>query len=159
MPAVTVITVSDRASRGEYRDLSGPAIVELIKESFPNAKVTLLLVPDDKSAIREAILENIGKNYIITTGGTGISPRDVTPEVTEEICEKALPGISEMLRAESYKETRFAVFSRGFCGIRGKTIIVNFPGSVKAATSCTKLLLPLMEHGIKMLQGEKHPPF
>jgi molybdopterin adenylyltransferase len=156
MLEVAVITVSDRAFKGEYQDLSGPTIVEMISESPLETNVTLTIVPDDKSQIRTAILQNIGKHYIITTGGTGISPRDVTPDVTEELCDKALPGIAEMLRFESYKETKNAVFSRGYCGIRENTIIVNFPGSVKAVTLCAELLLPLMEHGIKMLQGAKH---
>jgi len=156
MLEIAVITISDRASRGEYEDLSGPKIVEFIKAGPVEANVTVSIVPDEKEEIRAALLENIGKDYIFTTGGTGISPRDVTPEVTEEICEKALPGISEMLRAESYNETPFAVFSRGYAGMKGNTIIVNFPGSVKAVTLCTKLLLPLLEHGKKMLAGGKH---
>lgn len=156
MLEVAVITVSDRAFKGEYHDHSGPTIVEMINESPLEANVSLTIVPDDKAQIKTAIMHNLGKNYIFTTGGTGISPRDITPEVTQEICEKELPGISEMLRNESYKETPFAVFSRGYCGIRGRTIIVNFPGSVKAVTICTKLMLPIMEHGIHMLQGGKH---
>lgn len=156
MLEVAVITVSDRAFRGEYQDLSGPIIVEMISESSVDANVFLTIVPDNKIQIRKAIQDNLGKDYIFTTGGTGISPRDVTPEITKEICDKALPGISEMLRFESYKQTKNAVFSRGYSGIRDKTIIVNFPGSVKAVTLCTQLMLPLMEHGIKMLNGGKH---
>ncbi len=156
MLEVAVITISDRAFRGDYQDLSGPTIVELINDSDMQANVSLTIVPDEDVQIRKAIQQNLGKDYIITTGGTGISPRDITPEITEQICEKALPGISEMLRAESYKETRNAVFSRGYSGFRGNTIIINFPGSVKAVTTCTKLILPLMEHGIKMLHGGKH---
>jgi len=130
--------------------------VDLISQSTLQANVSLTIVPDNEAQIRTAVLQNIGKDYIITTGGTGISPRDITPEVTETICEKSIPGIAEMLRLHSYKETPYAVFSRGYCGLRGQTIIVNFPGSVKAVTLCTGLLLPLMEHGIKMLHGGKH---
>lgn len=156
MLEVAVITVSDRAFRGEYQDISGPTIVDIITESEVPANVSLTIVPDDKAQIRTTILQNIGQDYIITTGGTGISPRDVTPEVTQEICDKALPGIAEMLRFESYKQTKNAVFSRGFCGIRDDTIIINFPGSVEAVTLCTQLILPLMQHGKKMLHGEKH---
>ena len=96
MLEVTVITVSDRAFRGEYQDLSGPTIVELINESKLEANVSLVIVPDDEMQIKKAIQDNLGKDYILTTGGTGISPRDVTPEVTKEICEKELPGIAEM---------------------------------------------------------------
>ncbi len=156
MLEIAVITVSDRASRGEYEDLSGSKIIELIKQSGLETNISPCVVPDEKDEIKRALLENVGKDYIITTGGTGISPRDITPDVTEEICEKSIPGISEMLRAESLKETKFAVFSRGYCGILKNTIIVNFPGSVKAVTLCTNLMIPLLEHGIKMMYGGKH---
>jgi molybdenum cofactor synthesis domain-containing protein len=156
MLEVAVITVSDRAFRGEYQDISGPTIVDIITESSIDANVSLTIVPDDKAQIRTAILQNIGKDYIITTGGTGISSRDITPDVTQEICDKAVPGVAELLRLESYKQTRNAVFSRGYCGIRDNTIIINFPGSVQAVTLCTQLILPIMEHGKKMLHGGKH---
>ena len=156
MLKIAVITVSDRAFKGEYQDLSGPKIKELLAAADIETQVSLTIVPDEKDLLKQAIEDHIGKDYIFTTGGTGISPRDITPEVTEEICEKELPGVSEMLRSESYKETKNAVWSRGFCGIKENTIIVNFPGSVKAVTLCTRLMLPLLEHGIKMLQGGKH---
>ncbi|UCH94975.1 MAG: MogA/MoaB family molybdenum cofactor biosynthesis protein [Candidatus Aminicenantes bacterium] len=156
MLEVAVITVSDRAFRGEYQDVSGPTIVDIITESSIDANVSLTIVPDDGAQIKTAILQNIGRDYIITTGGTGISSRDVTPDVTEELCDRALPGVAEMLRYESYKQTKNAVFSRGYCGIREKTIIINFPGSVEAVTLCTQLILPIMEHGKKMLHGGKH---
>jgi molybdopterin adenylyltransferase len=153
---VSVITISDRAADGDYEDLSGPVIQELLKKSGLAVSVSRNLVSDDTGAIRDVILAYCDRDYIITTGGTGIGPRDVTPEVTEELCDYALPGISEYLRHESLKETPYAVFSRGYCGVRGKTIIVNVPGSVKAASLCTRLLIPLMEHGKKMLSGEGH---
>jgi molybdopterin adenylyltransferase len=156
MLEIAVITVSDRAFRGEYRDISGPTIVDLMTESSLEAKISLTIVPDDKDQIKTALLQNTGKDYIITTGGTGISPRDVTPDVTEEICDRALPGLAEMLRFESYRQTQNAVFSRGYCGIRENTIIINFPGSVAAVTLCTRLILPLLEHGKKMVHGGKH---
>ena len=156
MLEVTVITVSDRAFKGEYEDLSGPEIRDILQKSELNINVVLTVVPDEKEAICQAIIENLGKDYIFTNGGTGISPRDITPEVTEEICEKELPGISEYLRRESFKETRNAVLSRGYSGVKGKTIIVNFPGSVKAVSLCTRLLIPVLEHGVKMIKGEKH---
>lgn len=156
MLEIAVITVSDRAFRGEYEDLSGPKIKEIIEKSETKAQLSLTVVPDEREAIQKAIGEKIGADYIITTGGTGISSRDITPDITREICELELPGISELLRRESYKETPFAVFSRGFSGLREKTIIVNFPGSVKAVTLCTKLLLPILEHGIHMIEGGKH---
>jgi molybdenum cofactor synthesis domain-containing protein len=153
---IAVITVSDRAFKGEYEDFSGPKIKEILLAGEVEAHITLTIVPDEKDQLKQAIASHIGKDYIFTTGGTGISPRDITPEVTEEICEKELPGIAEMLRWESYKETKNAVLSRGFSGIKENTIIVNFPGSVKAVTLCTKLMLPILTHGVKMLCGGKH---
>ena len=156
MLEVAVITISDRAFSGEYEDLSGPKIKEIIEASALQAKVRMKIVPDDKEAVRQALLDNLDQDYIFTTGGTGLSPRDITPEVTEEICDKEIPGISEMLRRESYKETKNAVLSRGYSGLKGKTIIVNFPGSVKAASLCTRLMLPIMEHGRKMVHGGRH---
>lgn len=156
MLAVAVITVSDRAYRGEYEDLSGPKIKEIIEESIPKTDVNLVIVPDEKEEIQKAIIDNLDKDYIFTTGGTGLSPRDITPEVTRTICEKEIAGISEFLRRESYRETKYAVLSRGFSGMKGKTIIVNFPGSVKAVTLCARLMLPIMEHGKEMVRGGKH---
>lgn len=156
MLEIAVITVSDRAFSGEYEDLSGPKIKEIIVNSITETKASITVVPDERELIKKAIEDNIGKDYIFTTGGTGISSRDITPDVTRSICDRELPGISEMLRLESYKETKNAVLSRGYSGIKGKTIIVNFPGSVKAVTLCTKLMLPVMEHAIKMLHNGKH---
>jgi molybdopterin adenylyltransferase len=158
MLKIAVITVSDRAYRGEYEDLSGPKIKEIIEESPLKAALSLTVVPDEAAAIKQALEEKIAgdADYIFTTGGTGISPRDITPEVTAGVCDRELPGISELLRRESYRETPFAVLSRGFCGLKDRTIIVNFPGSVKAVTLCTRLLLPILEHGVKMIRGGKH---
>ncbi len=156
MLEIAVITISDRAFRGEYQDMSGPAIVEIISESDTEANVTLTIVPDDEIQIEKALRDHLGKDFIFTSGGTGISPKDLTPDITRTICEKELPGVAEMLRRESYKETKFAVLSRGYAGMRGNTIIVNFPGSVKAAHLCANLMLPLLEHAVKMLKGGKH---
>ena len=156
MLKIAVITASDRAYNGEYPDRSGPKIKEIIEKSGIEVNVNLTIVPDEKDLLKKEIEWNLDKDYIITTGGTGISKRDITPEVTKSVCEMELPGIAEMLRSESYKETRFAVFSRGIAGIKKNTIIINFPGSVKAVTLCTKLILPLLEHGISMMNDGKH---
>ncbi len=155
---IAVITISDRAFRGEYDDLSGPKIKEIINGSELVADVSVQVVPDEADMIRDALLDKVseGFDYVFTTGGTGISPRDVTPEVTAGICDRELPGIAEVLRLESYKETPFAMFSRGYSGVKGQTIIVNFPGSVKAVTLCVRLMLPVVAHGVKMLRGEGH---
>ena len=156
MLAIAVITISDRAFRGEYEDLSGPKIKEVIDDSDLQARVVISVVPDEPEPITEAIQNNLDKDFILTTGGTGISDRDITPEVTAKICERELPGIAEMLRSESYKQTPNALLSRGYSGMRGNTIIVNFPGSVKAVTLCTQLLLKVMEHAVHMIKGKKH---
>lgn len=153
---VTVITISDRASKGIYEDLSGPAMEKIIKESIADAEISRIIVPDEKDEILKALQEAASSDFILTTGGTGLSKRDITPEVCEQYCDRSLPGISEMLRSESYKETPNAMLSRGYAGIKGKTVIVNFPGSVKAVTLCTKILLPVMDHAIKMINNEGH---
>lgn len=156
---IAVITVSDRAYRGEYEDLSGPKIKEIIEGSPIEAAVSLTVVPDEADLIRQALEEKIagGADYIFTTGGTGISPRDITPDVTARVCRRELPGISELLRRESYGETPFAALSRGYSGVKETTIIVNFPGSVKAVSLCTRLLLPILRHGAEMVRGGGHP--
>ena len=153
---VSVITISDRAFRGEYEDLSGPEIQSLVSERFPDAEVSREIVEDEAESIVSAFQRHSEADYILTTGGTGISPRDLTPETTRSYCDRALPGISETLRAQSLRETPFAMLSRGFAGVKGRTIVVNFPGSVKAARLCTRVLLPIMEHGIEMLRGRDH---
>ena len=153
---VTVITISDRASSGEYADISGPKIEEIISEHIDDLEISREIVPDEFDEIKSAILSANSSDFIITTGGTGISPRDITPDVTKLLCDKELPGIAEILRSESYKETPHAMISRGYAGIMNKSIIVNFPGSVKAVTLCTKLLIPVMIHAPKMLIGESH---
>ncbi len=153
---VTVITISDRAFNGIYEDLSGKEIISILKDYDKNIEIKYVLVPDEKDMIFNALKENTDSNYIFTTGGTGLSKRDVTPEVTQNFCEKELPGIAETLRFESLKETKNAMLSRGYAGVKGKTIIVNFPGSVKAVRLCTKVLLPILKHGIMMINGESH---
>jgi molybdopterin adenylyltransferase len=153
---VTVITISDRASQGIYEDLSGPAIEKIIKESIADAEVSRIIIPDEKEDILKALKEADSSDFILTTGGTGISARDVTPEICEEYCDRKLPGIAEILRSESYKETPNAMLSRGYAGIKDKTVIVNFPGSVKAVTLCTRIFLPAMAHAIKMIDNEGH---
>ncbi len=156
MLIISIITLSDRAFNGIYEDLSGPKIKEIILENKIDCKISNIIIPDEVEDLKKELQKSLDSDYIITTGGTGISPRDITPEVTRSFCDFELPGISEMLRYESLKETQHAVFSRGFSGVRGKTIIINFPGSVKAVTLCTKLIVPILEHGKKMIEGKGH---
>lgn len=151
-----LITISDRASKGIYEDLSGPEIESILSEKVPSCKIERIIVPDEVEDILKALQSFAGYDFILTTGGTGIGPRDVTPDVTEEYCDKELPGISETLRAESLKETNSAMLSRGYSGMKDNTIIVNFPGSVKAVRLCTKVIAPVMVHAVKMIVGEGH---
>ncbi len=154
---VAVITVSDRASRGEYADLSGPEIEKELKARLPEAVVSRAVVPDEPSQILSALQDAAGSDFILTTGGTGVSPRDVTPEVTARFCDKEIPGIAEALRSASLVEAPAAMLSRGYAGMRGTCIVVNFPGSMKAVRLCMKVLGPVMEHAVRMLRGEGHP--
>ncbi len=153
---VCVVTVSDRASKGEYEDKSGPAIEQLILETYPDCRIVRELIPDEIKVIGAALERNTSSDFILTTGGTGLSERDITPEATELFCDKRLPGIEESLRAASLKETSSAMLSRGYAGVRDATIVINFPGSVRAVTLCTKVVVPIMGHAIKMLRGEGH---
>ena len=157
---VAVITISDRASRGEYEDLSGPAIEAEVRALHPEAAITRAVVPDEPEAILAALRAHERVDFILTTGGTGLSPRDVTPEATRRFCEKEIPGIAEALRAHSYAETPAAMLSRGTAGLRGRTVVVNFPGSPKAVRSCMKILGPVMGHALRMVRAEGHeaPP-
>lgn len=151
-----VITISDRASKGIYEDLSGPEIENILGEIVPSCKIERTIVPDEADDILKALKLFEGFDFILTTGGTGIGPRDITPNVTEEYCDRELPGISETLRAESLKETNSAMLSRGYSGMKDNTIIVNFPGSVKAVRLCTRVVAPVMVHAVKMILGEGH---
>jgi molybdopterin adenylyltransferase len=155
MLAIAVITISDRAFKKEYEDLSGPAVRDIFLAGVP-CEVSLTVVPDEKDAIKRAIFLNAGKDYVVTTGGTGLSARDVTPEATREACDRDVPGISEWLRRESMRETPNAVLSRGYCGQMGNTIVINLPGSVRGASFCARLLVPILEHGKSMVTGERH---
>lgn len=153
---VHVITVSDRASSGVYEDLSGPEIVRIVREKFPEAGIDRTLVPDEKDRIKAAILRIEDADWIITTGGTGPSPRDVTPEATQECIDREMPGIAEALRRKSWEETPYSVFSRGIAGQRGSAFVVNLPGSIKGARSGAELLTLFMKHGTAMAAGRGH---
>jgi len=153
---IAVITVSDRASRGEYRDESGPEIARLCSESWPQAEIVREVVPDGIDSVLGALERHADADWIITTGGTGPSPRDLTPEASAQFCERELPGLSEFFRIRSLEQTPNAVFSRGYCGMKGTTYVVNFPGSVKAASFHAALLCPLLGHGMDMALGRGH---
>lgn len=153
---VAVVTVSDRASRGEYEDRSGPAMLAILSEAVPGIQLEHCIVPDEAAEILAALRRHADCDWIFTTGGTGPAPRDVTPEATRQFIDREMPGLAEYLRLESLKETSHAVFSRGIAGMNGSCYVVNAPGSVKAASLCARLFAPLLEHGRAMAIGGGH---
>ncbi len=153
---IAVITVSDRAARGAYADRSGPAIEDTLREIVPDAEISREIVADERGEIRAALMRHPEADWIITSGGTGPAPRDVTPEATRDWCDRELPGLAELLRARSLAETPNAVFSRGVAGMRGRQFAVNFPGSEKAARLCARVVAPLLAHGVEMAAGRGH---
>lgn len=150
-----IITISDKGSLGEREDKSGPALKKILEKSY-EVKDTII-IPDEADIIASTIKEQVDKyavDLIITTGGTGVGKRDVTPEATRMVIEKELPGFSEIMRAESYKITPHGIISRGVCGIRGESIIINLPGSPKAATECLMFILAALPHALSKLKGD-----
>lgn len=153
---IAVITVSDRASAGVYEDRSGPAIERLLRAALPEAEIEREIVPDGLESVLAALARHPGADWILTTGGTGPSPRDLSPEASAAYCDREMPGIADWLRLRSLEETPNAIFSRGYAGMRGAQFVVNFPGSERAASFCASLLAPLLEHGARMARGEGH---
>ncbi len=151
-----VITVSDRSARGEREDVSGPLLRKYLGEKDADL-AAYRVVPDERSAITATLIElsdRDGVDLILTTGGTGPASRDVTPEATLEALDREMPGLAEMLRYEGTKHTPFAVLSRGRAGIRGRTLIVNLPGSPKAVEECWAILAPLLPVAVALIRGE-----
>ena len=150
-----VITVSDRSSAGLREDLGGPLVASLLEEGGFSV-VHRAIVPDEQAQIEAELIhsaDDLDIALIVTTGGTGFSPRDITPEATEAVCTRMTPGIPEAMRAESMKITPRGMLSRATAGIRGGSLIVNLPGSPKAAKENLLAVLPSLSHGLQMLRG------
>ena len=151
-----IITVSDRGSRGEREDLSGKVLEEML-EAQGFAVVERELVPDELDEVADALVrfaDQLRVDLVLTTGGTGLSPRDVTPEATLRVIEKEVPGMAEAMRAASLPKTPHAMLSRAVCGIRGGTLIVNLPGSPRGARENLEVILPALPHGLSKLRGD-----
>jgi molybdenum cofactor synthesis domain-containing protein len=152
-----ILTVSDRGSRGERVDLSGPEISRIV-EAAGMEIVERRIVPDEKEAIRRTLLEWCDQrevDLLLTTGGTGVSPRDVTPDATREVIEREIPGMAEAMRRQSSTLTPHAMISRAVAGIRGRTLIVNLPGSPKGARENLLVLMDALPHAIEKIRGDE----
>jgi molybdopterin adenylyltransferase len=151
-----ILTLSDRSARGERGDASGPALADLIRtQNWSVAKQAIL--PDDESAIRATLIEwadSSEVDIILTTGGTGFAPRDITPEATRAVIERDAPGLAETMRIESLKKTPHAMLSRAVSGIRGHVLIVNLPGSPKGALENLQTILPVLPHAVQLLTDD-----
>lgn len=156
MIRVGILTISDKGSRGEREDLSGEVIKEIVKKI--NGEVEYYqIIPDEKDIIQEELLKAVDKlhlDLILTTGGTGLAKRDVTPDATLEVIEKEVPGISEIIRSESFKKTNRAILSRGVAGVRKESLIINLPGSPKGVRESLEIILDALPHGIEILKGQ-----
>jgi molybdenum cofactor synthesis domain-containing protein len=153
-----VLTVSDSSFRGEREDLGGPAVAAALeKKNF--RIIAREIVPDEESAIREALVRLSGQaRFVVTTGGTGVALRDVTPEATRAVCPRLLEGVAERMRSAGARTTRFAALSRAVCGVRGQTVILNLPGKPSGAVESLESVLDLIPHALELLSGHtKHP--
>jgi molybdenum cofactor synthesis domain-containing protein len=151
--SAAVITVSDSCASGERSDQSGPAVADFLrKKNF--SIIGNEIVPDEEQSIQQAILLWVKEaRLVVTTGGTGIAKRDVTPEATRSVCDRVLEGVAEWMRSEGAKKTPFAMLSRGICGVHGSTLILNLPGSPTGAVESLAAVVELLPHALQLLSG------
>lgn len=158
-----VLTISDRAASGIYEDLGGPAVAASLTAHLATEIVATAVVPDDRAAISAQLrswTDGGDVDLVLTTGGTGVAPRDVTPEATLDVIERRVPGLAEAMRAASIEITPYAMLSRGIAGIRGSTLIINLPGNPKAIAENLDVVAPVLTHAVDLLRdapaGQDH---
>ncbi len=157
---LAVLTISDRCSDGLMTDTAGPAVASLLKDQWPLAEIPTRLLRDDEDAIAAALeeLSAQGAALIVTVGGTGLGPRDRTPEATRRVIDREAPGLAEAMRAKGAEQNQYAWLSRGVVGLRGSTLIVNLPGSRRGAEESWTTIAPLVRHGLDVARGgQTHP--
>jgi molybdopterin adenylyltransferase len=150
-----VVTVSDKGHAGERKDASGPLLADLLRKIGAEV-MRQVIVPDEQAEIERVLLEmtdGLQLDLVVTTGGSGLTPRDVTPEATLAVIEREAQGLAEVLRSEGYRKTPLAVLSRGVAGVRGRTLIINLPGSPKAVREGMETLSPILPHAVRMARG------
>jgi len=157
---IAVMTISDRCSQGLMTDTAGPAVAELLTHEWQKAEIRTALLKDDEHAIVAALEEFVGQDaeLVLTVGGSGLGPRDRTPEATRRVIDREAPGLAEAMRAKGAERNSYAWLSRGVAGMRGKTLIVNLPGSERGATESLEVILPLLRHGLEVVAGAQNHP-
>jgi molybdopterin adenylyltransferase len=157
---LAVVTISDRCSAGQMTDTAGPAVVAMLRRAWPHADVRTALLADDEDAIAAALEEfaRQGAALALTLGGTGLGPRDRTPEATRRVIDREAPGLAEAMRAQGAEHNVYAWLSRGVAGLRGATLIVNLPGSKRGAEESLEAILSLLRHGIEVAAGGREHP-
>ena len=153
-----IITASDRCHAGTQTDVSGPTVAKLLTEAGATV-LNLRILPDDLTQLTAALREaSTHAQLVVTTGGTGLAPRDVTPEATLAVCDRLVPGLAETIRQDGARHTPFAALSRGVCGIAGSALILNLPGSPAGAKTSLQAVLPLLPHALNLLAGDTAHP-
>ena len=157
---LAVLTVSDRCSQGLATDTAGPAVVDLLRQNWPDAEIQTALVPDEEDQIAAHLQQwcSHGAAFVLTAGGTGFGPRDRTPEATRRAIDREAPGLAEAMRAKGAEQNPFAWLSRGVAGLKGNTLIINLPGSRRGAEESLASILKLIKHGLEIAAGgQTHP--
>ena len=155
---VAVLTISDSCTEGSREDVSGQTIIDMLPEDAFEICEKKIVADDHEKIVNvlKSFSDEQGIDVVLTTGGTGLGPRDVTPEATASVCERMAPGFSEILRVECFKKTTKAILSRGVAGVRKNSLIVNLPGSPKAVRECLEIILDVIPHAVKMMRGGGH---